>query len=132
MDNIAGSLPDTSCLKKLTKMATSGGIPQELGVYLTEDEEMELIATQGRISNTDSSTSYHFVTYFNIEGTIWEIDGRRKPPLSKVGTAHADFGGLRIAELLQRYIQIEDGLSGFSLMALAPPDEDEAEEELKK
>ena len=51
MDNIAGALPDmpdTSCLKKLTKMATSGGIPQELGVYLTEDEEMELIATQGR------------------------------------------------------------------------------------
>ena len=50
----------------------------------------------------DENTAYHFVAYVNLEGTIWEVDGRRAQPLQKGPCTNEDFG-IKIAELLKSY-----------------------------
>ena len=66
----------------------------------------------------DENTAYHFVAYVNLEGTIWEVDGRRAQPLQKGPCTNEDFG-IKIAELLKSYTQMDDTCR-FSLMALSP------------
>ena len=86
-------------------LSASGKTPEELGAFLNEDPELESVhgtyATQGQ-SNMDTNTTYHFVAYVNLEGTIWEIDGRRSLPLQKGPCTQEDFG-IKISALLQGY-----------------------------
>lgn len=65
-----------------------------------------MFASQGQ-SNMDANTAFHFVAYANIEGTIWEIDGRREKPLQKGACTSENFG-LKIAELLKGYTQMDN------------------------
>ena len=41
----------------------------------------------------------HYVTYVNLDGHIWEIDGRRAAPLLK-GDCTAETFGEKVGELL--------------------------------
>ena len=47
---------------------------------MNEDEELErvhqMFASRGD-SEMNENTAYHFVAYVNLDGKIWEIDGRR-------------------------------------------------------
>ena len=116
-----GSFPDGTFLHRLSDLANEGKTPEELGQFLNADEELDtvhnLFALRGQ-SNMDSNTRFHFVAYVNLEGTIWELDGRGSAPLLKGSCSDGDFG-IKIAQLLQRYTQM-DSTTQFSLMALAP------------
>ena len=58
------------------------------------------------------------MSYVNVDGMIWEIDGRRNQPLHKGECTPEEFG-VRIASLLKGYAQMDD-TPKFSLMALSP------------
>ena len=54
----------------------------ERGKMIVEDKEMEevhKIFAQAGDSKIDNATRFHFVTYANVEGSLWELDGRREP-----------------------------------------------------
>ena len=118
----ATAFPEGSFLNRLAGLATGGSTPEELGNFLNEDEELEQVhghfSTQGQ-SNMDENTRYHFVAYVNLENNIWEMDGRRNLPLNKGPCTQEDFG-LKMAEMLKAYTQLDDGSCKFSLMALSP------------
>ena len=81
---IGGSYPEGSFLHRLMALAQEGKSPEELAMFLNEDPELENVhqqyASAGQ-SQMNEQTSYHFVAYVNLEGRIWEIDGRREKPL---------------------------------------------------
>lgn len=54
----------------------------------------------------DTNTSFHYVAYVNIDGVIWEIDGRRSQPLNKGECAAQEDFGAKIATLLKGYSQM--------------------------
>ena len=120
-ETCGGQYPEGSFLHRLMGLAAAGKTPEELGAFLNEDPELETVhgafASQGQ-SQMDSNTAYHFVAYVNLEGVIWEVDGRRNKPLQKGSCTQEDFG-LKISALLQGYIQMDDTCR-FSLMALSP------------
>ena len=118
---VGGSFPENSFLNRLMGLAAAGKTPEELSSFLNEDPELEAVhgqfASQGQ-SQMDENTSYHFVAYVNIEGTIWEIDGRRSQPLQKGPCTQEDFG-IKVSALLKGYTTMDDTCR-FSLMALSP------------
>ena len=121
-DSCGGPYQDKSFLARLTKLAAEGRTPDQLGQFLNEDAELELVhanfAMQGQ-SRIDNATAFHFVSYINLDGNIWELDGRRSNPIHK-GECTADTFGVKVAELLKGYTQMDNTTNQFSLMALAP------------
>ena len=91
---------------RLHALASEGKTPEELAQFLNEDPELESVhgqfATMGQ-SNIDENTSFHFVAYVNVDGMIWEIDGRRSQPLQKGECAAQEEFGPKIASLLKGY-----------------------------
>ena len=89
---------------------------------MNEDAELELVhsnfASQGQ-SRADNNTKFHFVAYVNLDGNIWELDGRRSNPLHK-GECTSENFGLKIAEMLKGYTEMDNTTNQFSLMALSP------------
>ena len=81
---VGGSYPEGSFLHRLMTLAEEGKSPEELALFLNEDAELENVhqqfASAGQ-SQMNADTTYHFVAYVNLEGRIWEIDGRRERPL---------------------------------------------------
>eukprot|EP00806_Schmidingerella_arcuata_P004527 Macronucleus_5108.p1 GENE.Macronucleus_5108~~Macronucleus_5108.p1 ORF type:complete len:178 (+),score=41.81 Macronucleus_5108:1-534(+) len=121
-DGENGNYREGTFLHRLVSLyKDEGKTPEQLGEFLNEDEELErvhnMFATSGQ-SNMDENTRFHFVAYVNLAGTIWELDGRRSAPLQKGDCTNETFG-IKIAELLQGYVQM-DNTCAFSLMALAP------------
>ena len=68
------------------KDGTEKGTGQARGELLNEDAQFREIhnrfAKKGQ-SQQDHATRTHFVTYVNIDGHIWEVDGRREGPIHK-------------------------------------------------
>ena len=118
---VGGPYPDGSFLNRLMGLAAAGQTPEQLGQFLNDDAELEAVHTQfarqGQ-SEMNVNTSYHFVAYVNLQGTIWEIDGRRSAPLQKGPCTNEDFG-IKVSALLKGYTQMDDTCQ-FSLMALSP------------
>ena len=85
-DVCGGPYPEGSFLHRLMGLSNAGKSAEELGAFLNDDSELENVhqahATQGQ-SNMNENTAFHFVSYVNLEGSIWELDGRRSKPLYK-------------------------------------------------
>ena len=81
---------------------TEKGTPQARGQFLNEDTQLEevhqIFAKKGQ-SAMDSNARSHYVTYVNLDGHIWELDGRREAPILK-GDCTAETFGEKIGELI--------------------------------
>ncbi len=64
------------------------------------------------------NTQFHFVTYVEKNGYVWELDGRRTRPIKKGQCTNQSFG-LAVGEVLRHYTSLDTTIA-FSVMALAP------------
>ena len=55
----------------------------------------------------------------NIDGHIWELDGRRDTPIHKGDCTPEKFGET-ISKVIKNYVDMDEGNLKFSMMALAP------------
>ena len=81
LSDVAGLyFPGGTFLSRFLRIAESGSNGEILGKFICEDLELEQIRSryelQGK-SNIDIDTKYHYITFVNLGGKIWELDGRR-------------------------------------------------------
>ena len=55
----------------------------------------------------------------NLDGHIWELDGRRDGPIHK-GDCTQDKFGECVGNIIKNYVAMDQGNLKFSMMALAP------------
>lgn len=82
-------------------------------------------ATEGdsAVPAEDEEVNLHFVTFMHVDGTLWELDGRRRGPVPHGPTTPESLLP-DAAAVIRKLIATTECLN-FSLVALAPPQEDD-------
>ena len=81
LSDVAGVyFPGQTFLSRFLAIAEHGSNGEKLGKFICEDIELEQIRSRFEMkgkSNIDIDTKYHYITFVNLGGKIWELDGRR-------------------------------------------------------
>lgn len=102
---------------------TKDKTPEERGVHLENNEEISAqhsehaLLGQTEAPNIDEKVNLHFVTLVNIDGELYELDGRKTFPI-KYGTTSSDTFIEDAAKICQQYMERDPGELRFSLVAL--------------
>lgn len=118
-------LKGDSYIEKFMK-ATDGKSPNEIAEYLNNDDELEgtheAAASEGQTEqvNIDEPVNNHFVCFSQVDGCLYELDGRRKGPVnhgpSASGTLLAD-----ACAILRQYIARDPDEVRFTIVVLSVP-----------
>lgn len=76
----------------------------------------------------EDDTTFHFVTFVDVDGNLVELDGRRESPVNHgpIDTEPGQSGLLHGAvKVIQRIIEMSGGSVEFNVTALVPADADE-------
>jgi len=89
------------------------------------------VAVQGDSAvpeDPEGEVDFHYVCFVrsDVDGHLYEMDGDRKGPLDRGPLEGVDILSGRALQVIQEFIKSEEGDNvGFSLMALAPAEEEQ-------
>ena len=70
-------------------------------------------------SKPQETAKAHFVTFVEVNGRVWELDGRLDGPIDR-GEIKGSNLGIKVTPFIQRYIEMDKEEMKFSIIALAP------------
>ena len=89
--------------------------------YLIDSEELELLhmesAAEGNSEWTDW-TAVHYMTFVEVNGKVFELDGRQTKP-GCLGSLEGDNLGIKVTPHIQKYMELDPHESRFTMLALA-------------
>ncbi|XP_023685267.2 ubiquitin carboxyl-terminal hydrolase isozyme L1 [Paramormyrops kingsleyae] len=82
-------------------------------IHTTHDE----VAAEGQCQPPEDDVNFHFITFVNVDGQLYELDGRMKCPVNH-GTTQDDSFIMDAAKVCRGFVQREKGEVRFSSVAL--------------
>ncbi|KAL4094817.1 hypothetical protein PRIC1_010470 [Phytophthora ramorum] len=99
--------------------------PEEIAQYLEEDDELE--ETHGsaaeagqseQLESVDDPINTHFVCFSCVDGTLYELDGRKKRPINH-GPSSPDTLLQDACQAIKKFMARDEGEMRFTILALA-------------
>lgn len=94
---------------------------EEMSQYLINDTEIEKlhqeIALQGK-SSIENSVGSHFITFVEVDGKVYELDGRMPGPICK-GEVEGINLAVKVSTIINEYMNMDPEEIKFSAIALA-------------
>jgi ubiquitin carboxyl-terminal hydrolase L3 len=101
--------------------STKDKTPQDKAVLLEDDKRVETAheesANEGS-SNKEASTDFHFLAFVEKNGTLYEMDGRKKFPLNR-GPSSPDTLLHDAAQVIKKYMSLNPDDVNFTVVALS-------------
>nr|AAN18025.1 ubiquitin C-terminal hydrolase L1 [Danio rerio] len=111
---------NNSALKKFLE-ATSGMSPAERAKELEQNkaiqETHDAVADEGQCRPEADKVNFHFITFVNVNGRLYELDGRIDGPVSH-GPTKPDSFVMDAARVCREFMEREKGEVRFSAVAL--------------
>ncbi|KTG06518.1 hypothetical protein cypCar_00034924 [Cyprinus carpio] len=110
-----------SALKKFLE-ATSGMAAAERAKELEQNkaiqETHDAVADEGQCRPEADKVNFHFITFVNVNGQLYELDGRMDGPV-KHGTTKPESFVMDAAKVCREFMEREKGEVRFSAVALS-------------
>lgn len=103
--------------------ATKNLSPQERGEYLKGNKDLEEAhkeAVQQGESEVEESVMTHFITFMEIDGHLYELDGTKDVPVNH-GEVDSENFLSKTCEVIKQFMERDPEEIRFTLMALAAP-----------
>ena len=124
---LLGTTTNTCYMEKFLS-ETKGMDPDQIAKYLDEDEDLEsthvAAANEGQTAqvNIEEAVNNHFVCFSQVDGCLYELDGRRKGPVNHGPCASDNSTLLEDAcKILKEYIARDPEEVRFTFVALSAP-----------
>ena len=95
--------------------------PEERGNYFKKDKSLEKAhkkAVQKGQSHVTDRVNTHFISFVEVDGSIYELDGREKGPINH-GKCKSNELLPKACEIIQKFMERDPGELRFTIMALA-------------
>ncbi|XP_048851562.1 LOW QUALITY PROTEIN: ubiquitin carboxyl-terminal hydrolase isozyme L1-like [Brienomyrus brachyistius] len=109
-----------SVLKKFLD-ETAGMSPEDRAKHLEANTVIHTthddVAAEGQCQPPEDDVNFHFITFVNVDGQLYELDGRMKCPVNH-GATQDDSFIMDAAKVCRGFVQREKGEVRFSALAL--------------
>ena len=103
------------------QISNMGADSEQMADYLSNDTEIEKIhqemALDGKTS-VDSNTGSHIITFVELDGKVYELDGCMPGPLCKGEIEGANLG-IKVSSIVNEYMAMDPDETKFSVLAMA-------------
>ncbi|KAL4640351.1 ubiquitin carboxyl-terminal hydrolase isozyme L1 [Arapaima gigas] len=111
---------DNSTLKKFLE-ETASMSPADRAKQLEGNKEIHAahddVAAEGQCRVEQDNVNFHFITFVNVDGQLYELDGRLEHPVNHGATKEATFV-MDAAKICRQFVDREKGEMRFSAVAL--------------
>ncbi|KAH7488961.1 Ubiquitin carboxyl-terminal hydrolase 3 [Phytophthora ramorum] len=96
--------------------------PEEIAQYLEEERETHGSAAEAgqseQLESVDDPINTHFVCFSCVDGTLYELDGRKKRPINH-GPSSPDTLLQDACQAIKKFMARDEGEMRFTILALA-------------
>ena len=100
--------------------------PEERGQYLKGNKDLEEAhkeAVHQGESEVEENVMTHFISFVEVDGQLYELDGTKNVPVSHGPCTSDELLG-KACEVIKQFMDRDPEEIRFTLMALAPPQQD--------
>jgi ubiquitin carboxyl-terminal hydrolase L3 len=90
---------------------------EQTGMFEASDDSAST-AGQTQTPDREDNTNYHFITFVNVDGHIYDVDGRKAFPINCGPTTADNFLSDTAKVIQSEYMAVDPTNFGFSILAL--------------